>query len=162
MDFWGIGVSSDGDRASWWEMNMRQVWAIAAGAFAAGLIVTSSPASAADLTATRQAAIDSLAGQLRQTVKLVPTGSNESAYESQLVAEVDQANVECAIAIAAVQEMAGMEAPAPAHEALAALLRRVARCGVRGTGAISGGGPAAIAFGPTLGGGGSANGSNYK
>lgn len=141
---------------------MRQVWALAAGVFAAGSIVTSGPASAADLTATRQASIDSLAGQLRQTIKLVPAGSNESAYEGQLVAAVDQADVECAIAIAAVREMVGMQASPPAREALAALLRRVGRCGVRGTGAISGGGPVAIASGPTLGGGGSANGSNYK
>ena len=107
----------------------------------------------------RQAAIDGLANRLGQTVADTPEGAHEDFYEGQLVAAIDQAQVECAIAIAAVQEARGRPAPTAAHQALLVLSRRVGRCG-GGTGAL-GGGLTAGGNGPAAGGGGTA-GSNYR
>lgn len=128
------------------------------GLLAASVLAGATAAGAASIDASRQATIDGLAGQLRQVLGLVPSGSKSQVYEAQLVSTVDQANVECPIALAAVRQVQGGTATESEQQALNALGRRVARCGARGTGALAGGGPLAFTSSAVLGGGG----SNYQ
>lgn len=125
---------------------------------AASLFGAATSAGAASIDASRQAVIDNLAGQLRQTISQVAAGSEAGVYEAQLALTLDQANVECAVAIAAVRETQGGKYAPPARTAIDALGRRVGRCGLRGTGALLGGGRVAFTSSAPLGGGG----SNYQ